>query len=84
MQGDAAAFDTALQAFKTELQYWEQYLSESMYVAGKDFSLADLGFAPMVLSWVRYGASLDSYPKLQAYAAHVKVTLRPHSRLPRS
>ena len=74
MQGDAAAFDTKIQAFKKELGYWESYLSASKFVAGNVFTLADLAFAPQVLFFVRQGASLDEYPKLKAYLADAKVS----------
>ncbi|KAK9868571.1 hypothetical protein WJX84_004415 [Apatococcus fuscideae] len=71
-KGDAAAFDTKIQAFKKELGYWESYLSASKFVAGNVFTLADLAFAPQVLFFVRQGASLDEYPKLKAYLADAK------------
>lgn len=72
-QGDEKALEAKTEAFRKEMSYWERYLSESKFIAGDSFTLADLALVPQCLFFERQGATWDSYPKLKAYLAEHKV-----------
>jgi len=63
-------------ALSEEVQRWEDGMTEGGYVAGADFSMADVLFYPQIAFLVRMGAPLTTkYPKLAAY--YDLVTKRP-------
>ncbi|XP_047128874.1 glutathione S-transferase A [Hydra vulgaris] len=57
-----------------ELEYWERYLSGE-YLAGSEFTMADVFFAPLLCVLVRSGLSLEFRPHLKVY--YEKIILRP-------
>nr|XP_019945879.1 PREDICTED: glutathione S-transferase A-like [Paralichthys olivaceus] len=59
----------------TELKLWEGYLQKASgsFVAGKDFSLADIIFFPGVAYLFHFGLCEERYPKLAAYYNCLKV-----------
>lgn len=61
------------EAFRKEMSYWEHYLSESKFIAGDTFTVADIALVPQCLFFERQGATWDSYPKLKAYLAEHQV-----------
>ncbi|KAK9832329.1 hypothetical protein WJX74_006526 [Apatococcus lobatus] len=71
-RGDEKAMESKTEAFRKEMNYWEQYLSASKYIAGDEFSLADIALIPQCLFFERQGASFSDYPKLKAYLAENK------------
>lgn len=66
-------FRRRLAAAKEELALWDEYLAESDFVAGPDFTIADIAFAPLVIAATRFGATFNSFPNLKRYAAQIKV-----------
>lgn len=66
-----------LEALRSELARWDAYAAAAGdgWLAGPDFSAADIAVGPLVLAAIRFGASLDATPALKAYAA--KVAARP-------
>jgi glutathione S-transferase len=53
--------------------FWEKYLQSSVFVAGEDFSLADIAFYPNLAYLVHRGMDLERerLPRLEAYCAQV-------------
>lgn len=73
------------EALTNELNLWEGYLKkEGPYLAGKNFSLADVAFFPVIALPFRMGLSHARYPKLSEYhnlvkeRPSVKVSWPPH------
>ncbi|XP_074542442.1 glutathione S-transferase A-like [Halichoeres trimaculatus] len=71
--------DSAIQrnreALSAELKLWEGYLQKlgsCCYLAGKDFSLADVIVFPAIAYVFRFGLCQEHYPKLAAYYNCVK------------
>eukprot|EP00105_Crassostrea_gigas_P024437 XP_011444675.1 PREDICTED: glutathione S-transferase A [Crassostrea gigas] len=59
-----------------ELDRWEAYLGETKaFVAGPDFSMADVWFYPIIAQSIRMGLDLGKFPNMKAY--YDKVTARP-------
>uniref|UniRef100_UPI00398EB92D glutathione S-transferase rho n=1 Tax=Pristiophorus japonicus TaxID=55135 RepID=UPI00398EB92D len=59
----------------TELMLWEGYLEKmgpDGYIAGKNFTMADVMLLPQVAYAVRFGLPTDKYPKLMEYYTRVK------------
>ena len=73
VQGDEKALESKTEAFRKEMSYWEQYLTASKYIAGDEFTLADIALVPQCLFFERQGASFSDYPKLKAYLSENKV-----------
>ncbi|MCI4381392.1 hypothetical protein PGIGA_G00251030 [Pangasianodon gigas] len=60
---------------KTELQLWEGYLQQmgkGSFLAGKNFSMADVIFFPVFAFLPRFGLSKERYPNLMEYYEMVK------------
>ena len=74
-----AGNDYSLSRFKTELnRLWDVYeerLSQSPYVGGKDYSIADIAVYPWLRNYDFLGMTFDGRPKLKAYVD--KITERP-------
>jgi GST-like protein len=74
-----AGSDYALSRFKTELnRLWDVYeerLSQSPYVGGKDYSIADIAVYPWLRNYDFLGMNFDGRPKLKAYVD--AITARP-------
>ncbi|XP_053719607.1 glutathione S-transferase A-like [Synchiropus splendidus] len=69
--------DSALQrnkeALVTEMKLWEGYLQKSgPFLAGANFSLADVIVFPTVASLFRFGLTPEHYPKLAEYYSLLK------------
>ncbi|KAM9823732.1 glutathione S-transferase A-like [Neosynchiropus ocellatus] len=69
--------DSALQrrkdALVTEMKLWEGYLQKfSPFLAGANFSLADVIVFPTVASLFRFGLTPERYPKLAEYYSLLK------------
>ncbi|XP_029919765.1 glutathione S-transferase rho [Myripristis murdjan] len=63
------------EALVTELKLWEGYLQKlgaGSYMAGKNFSMADVIVFPSVAYIFRFGLSPERYPKLAEYFALLK------------
>lgn len=69
---DSVVPQEKVDAVKTELKYWESYVTEDGYIAGPEFSLADIAVGPFVIALQRFGASLKDFPALAKYAEKVK------------
>ena len=79
-QQDDPKYGENVEALKKELNYWEGYLSNSKYVAGDVFTLADLSLGPFLLFLERQGATFKDFPKLASYVATLKVGSCPLSK----
>ena len=57
------------EALKAEAKLWEGYLEKTSgcFLAGKNFSLADVTVYPSICYLFRFGLSEEHYPKLAAY-----------------
>jgi glutathione S-transferase len=69
---------TKKQTASEEFQLWEKYLAEmgaGSFIAGKDFSMADITFYTLLAFTVRMGLDLSKYPHLGAY--YTMVSERP-------
>lgn len=56
------------QTLKEELERWNGYLGQTnAFLAGPDFTMADVYFFPFIGYGVRLGLSLDKFPNLKAY-----------------
>ncbi|KAJ3609313.1 hypothetical protein NHX12_023836 [Muraenolepis orangiensis] len=63
------------EALTTELKLWEGYLEKmgaGSYLAGKNFSLADVVIFPCFACCFRFGLSAKNYPKLADYYGLLK------------
>ncbi|XP_012686882.1 glutathione S-transferase A-like [Clupea harengus] len=61
------------EAATTEFQLWEGYLQKTgPYIAGKNFSMADVVFFPTLALAFRLGMRQTKYPKLGAYHGFLK------------
>ncbi|BDA49420.1 Glutathione S-transferase A [Coccomyxa sp. Obi] len=69
---DAEVPQEKLDAAKTELKYWESYVSEEGFIAGPDFTLADVAAGPFFIAMQRFGATLKDFPKLAKYTEILK------------
>lgn len=73
---DQATIDKRKDAFLDELKVWEGYLEKlggDSYIAGKDFSMADVIVFPHIALFVRLGVKLgERFPRLAAYFEKVK------------
>ncbi|XP_076158273.1 glutathione S-transferase A-like isoform X1 [Alosa pseudoharengus] len=68
-----AALKKKNEAATTEFQLWEGYLQKTgPYMAGKNFSLADVAFFPTLALAFRLGLSQNKYPKLAEYHDFLK------------
>ncbi|XP_061177605.1 glutathione S-transferase A-like [Saccostrea echinata] len=57
-----------MDALKEELNRWEGYLGETKaFLAGPDFSMADVYFYPYIAFAVRMGLELEKLPNLKVY-----------------
>lgn len=65
------------EALRAELARWDAYAAAAGdgWLAGPDFTAADVAVGPLLQAVRRFGASLDSTPALKAYAD--KVAARP-------
>jgi GST-like protein len=74
-----AGNDYSLSRFKTELnRLWDVYeerLSQSPFVGGKDYSIADIAVYPWLRNYDFLGMTFDGRPKLKAYVD--RITERP-------
>ncbi|XP_027009856.1 glutathione S-transferase rho [Tachysurus fulvidraco] len=60
---------------KTEIALWESYLQQmgnGTFVAGRNFSMADVVFFPVFAFLPRFGLSQERYPHLMEYYEMVK------------
>ena len=73
VQADDAEYPAKVEAIKKALALWDSYLSQSKYVAGDEFTLADLALGPWLLFFDRQSATFKDFPKLAAYVALLKV-----------
>ncbi|XP_070702388.1 glutathione S-transferase A [Pempheris klunzingeri] len=57
------------EALKAEIKLWEGYLQKGSgcFLAGKNFSLADVAVYPSIAYVFRFGLCEERYPKLAAY-----------------
>uniref|UniRef100_W5M7C2 Glutathione S-transferase rho n=2 Tax=Lepisosteus oculatus TaxID=7918 RepID=W5M7C2_LEPOC len=76
---EAERHDSALkrnrEALAAELRIWEGYfqkMDSGSYVAGKNFTMADVMFIPQIAFVFRFGLSQEKYPKLAEYYSLVK------------
>nr|AAC50036.1 glutathione S-transferase [Coccomyxa sp. PA] len=69
---DADVPQEKLDAAKNELKYWESYVSEEGFIAGPDFTLADVAAGPFLIAMQRFGATLEDFPKLAKYTETLK------------
>ncbi|XP_053718479.1 glutathione S-transferase A-like [Synchiropus splendidus] len=60
------------EALAAELKLWEGYLEKGPFMAGSNFSLADVIVFPSVAYLFRFGLCAERYPKLAAYYNCVK------------
>ncbi|XP_041931698.1 glutathione S-transferase A-like isoform X2 [Alosa sapidissima] len=68
-----AALKKKNEAATTEFQLWEGYLQKTgPYMAGQNFSLADVAFFPTLALAFRLGLSQNKYPKLAEYHDFLK------------
>ncbi|XP_054873608.1 glutathione S-transferase A-like isoform X2 [Amphiprion ocellaris] len=85
--------DSAIQrnkeALTAELKLWEGYLNKTdSCLAGKEFTLADVVFFPVIAVIFRFGLSSESHPALAKYynslkdRASIKATWPPHWQEP--
>lgn len=65
-------FDSKLANLKKELGYWESYLGSNEYVAGSQFSLADIAIGPNLMFAARLGAKFKGFPALAKYFGKLK------------
>src|SRR5690606_8493168 len=74
-----AGNDYSLSRCKTELNrlwdVYEQRLSQSPFVGGKDYSIADIAVYPWLRNYDFLGMTFDGRPKLKAYVD--RITERP-------
>ncbi|XP_048731053.1 glutathione S-transferase A-like isoform X2 [Ostrea edulis] len=73
------------ETLKEELDRWDGYLGQTgAFLAGPNFTMADIYFFPFIGFGVRLGLSLDKFPNLKAYYERacarpsVKATWPPH------
>ncbi|KAK9904912.1 hypothetical protein WJX75_005349 [Coccomyxa subellipsoidea] len=59
------------QVLKDELKFWESYVGDG-YMAGPDFSLADVAVGPPILGVKLFGGSLEAFPKLAKYTEKIE------------
>lgn len=64
--------DSKVSDLKKELGYWESYLGSNKYIAGSQFSLADIAVGPWLLFATRLGAKFKEFPALAKYVALLK------------
>ncbi|XP_069757147.1 glutathione S-transferase A-like isoform X3 [Narcine bancroftii] len=70
-----SALERNKKALNVELKLWEGYfekLPQGSHIAGKNFTMADVMLFPQLAYAVRFGLSLDEYPKLSEYYTRVK------------
>ncbi|RAP28306.1 hypothetical protein DID76_04625 [Candidatus Marinamargulisbacteria bacterium SCGC AG-414-C22] len=60
-----AIIEKKITAFRAELSRWNNYVSH--YIAGTNFTMADIIFFPVLAFTIRLGLSLDNYENLQVY-----------------
>ncbi|XP_044027262.1 glutathione S-transferase A [Siniperca chuatsi] len=62
------------EALSTEVKLWERYLQKASgsFLAGKNFSLADVVVYPSIAYLYRFGLCEERYPKLAAYYNSLK------------
>ncbi|KAK9818236.1 hypothetical protein WJX72_009208 [[Myrmecia] bisecta] len=68
---EEAAWLEKVEELKAELKFWESYVAGG-FVAGSEFSIADISLAPFLLSVERYGGELKDFPNLKKYAETLK------------
>jgi glutathione S-transferase len=71
--GERARIAGALAAVGFELELWERRAGEAGFIAGEEFSLADVAFYPTLAYMLRRGLSLAEHPRLAAYRRRVEV-----------
>ncbi|XP_048731050.1 glutathione S-transferase A-like isoform X1 [Ostrea edulis] len=65
---DPATFSKKTESLKEELDRWDGYLGQTgAFLAGSNFTMADIYFFPFIGFGVRLGLSLDKFPNLKAY-----------------
>ncbi|XP_017340785.1 glutathione S-transferase rho [Ictalurus punctatus] len=70
-----SALKRNLENLKTELKLWEGYLQKmgkGSFLAGRNFSMADVIFFPVFAFLPRFGLSKERYPNLMEYYERVK------------
>ncbi|KAK7898396.1 hypothetical protein WMY93_019249 [Mugilogobius chulae] len=62
------------EALTAELKLWEGYMQKGPgpYLAGKNYTMADVIVFPIIAFLVRMGLCEEKYPKLTAYYNHLK------------
>ncbi|XP_051884509.1 glutathione S-transferase A-like [Pristis pectinata] len=70
-----SALERNKKALNAELKLWEGYfekLPSDSHIAGKNFTMADVMLLPQLACAVRFGLSIDKYPRLLEYYTRVK------------
>ncbi|XP_072528229.1 glutathione S-transferase rho [Salminus brasiliensis] len=70
-----SALKRHLENLATELKLWESYLEKmgkGSYLAGKNFSMADVVVFPYIAYFPRFGLRKERYPRLMEYYELVK------------
>ncbi|XP_062582104.1 glutathione S-transferase A-like [Saccostrea cucullata] len=82
---DPEALTKKTKTLKEELEIWDGYLGKTgAFLAGPDFSMADVYFFPFIAFGVRLGLNLDKFPNIKAYyesacaRPSIKTTWPPH------
>eukprot|EP01025_Chloroclados_australasicus_P042816 TRINITY_DN45555_c0_g1_i1.p1 TRINITY_DN45555_c0_g1~~TRINITY_DN45555_c0_g1_i1.p1 ORF type:complete len:286 (-),score=28.32 TRINITY_DN45555_c0_g1_i1:275-1036(-) len=68
---DEKKFSENVEGFKAELAIWEGYLTDT-YVAGPEFTIADINAAPFFISGERFGATYKEFPNIRKYVDMIK------------
>lgn len=69
---------------KEELKHWEGYLNENKFVAGNEFTMADIFVFVFIAMCFRQGAKLEEFPKIKKFYNElmerpaIKETMPPH------
>ncbi|KAL0049126.1 hypothetical protein WJX82_007123 [Trebouxia sp. C0006] len=64
--------DSKVKELKKELGYWESYLGSNKYIAGAQYSLADIAIGPYLMFVTRLGGKFKEFPGLAKYVAMLK------------
>lgn len=64
--------DSKVKELKKELGYWESYLGSNKYIAGTEYSLADIAIGPNLMFATRLGGKFKEFPCLAKYVAMLK------------
>ncbi|KAA6426158.1 MAG: hypothetical protein FRX49_04010 [Trebouxia sp. A1-2] len=64
--------DNKVKELKKELGYWESYLGSNKYIAGMQYSLADVAIGPNLMFATRLGGKFKEFPGLARYVTMLK------------